>query len=661
VAAACASDPSPEALSVLAAVMTARNTSAALRKSDLLHLTRCWGFKSDLWCRRAARKRASPHADAPPPPLAPRRAEVKAAARASAAAKAAKAAAASSASASAAQQQAHARAHAHTHFGVHAAAGAAFPSAFLPAAFSAAFASTAAPPPSHNTQHRPPPLTLPSSAAPYSRSQQQLQQEALHAYHTAASGAPGGGAGFQPYGPVSPVSGDVWKNAAASAAVAAAAASVPFFGVGVGASYDGLYGSGGGGASGVKFAQHAQAAQAHADASTSAARAGGGTGGSAGSAMLHLFFAQPPTAPPPPPPPGAAAASAASWGSFPPLAPPAGALSRIGTSALLGGGAGIMASAGAGAPARATSAPAPGAALGLDARHIGTYIRSFLAPLAADAASAFGGADARDAALLFGAAHVTPACMAHVSAAAAAASATAACWRSRAAAAAAQAASVRPELASAVAWQCFLGTGFPLDRWLTEIPDGLHADEALCPTRAWRPGDAEFTPGEAAWVDELRRGRYASLELMNHLQSLVAQVKLASLGTCLQVVVAVAEVMVAYTSGVAAHLARRAAWMQTMLDDAAARGGAAGAGAGGAPARSRPLFVWSGSAGGGSVFSASAAEEERSCGVKAQSADDAAPAAFPTAAPATAMDAGSCEPRSHEGASGGEGACAMPV
>jgi hypothetical protein len=216
---------------------------------------------------------------------------------------------------------------------------------------------------------------------------------------------------------------------------------------------------------------------------------------------------------------------------------------------------------------------------------VGAYIATFLAPLAAASASAFGGGDARDAALLFGGAHITRTCLAQVAACAAAAAEDEASWRARAADAAEQLAALSPDAASGVAWQRFLITGLPLDRWLLDASERLQSEEARCPARARRACDAEFSPGEAAWIEELRRGRHASLELVNHLQSLVAQVKLASLGTCLQVACAVAELMSGHARGVAAHLAARAAWVRRLVAQSGEEEG-----------RSHPLFTCGGGA-----------------------------------------------------------------
>ena len=82
VAAACDASPDAPALAVFSAVMGGRETSAALRKSDLIHLARCWGFKSDLWIRRTGRKRVPLELEKYPEPVFARRADAKAAARA---------------------------------------------------------------------------------------------------------------------------------------------------------------------------------------------------------------------------------------------------------------------------------------------------------------------------------------------------------------------------------------------------------------------------------------------------------------------------------------------------------------------------------------------------------------------------------------------------
>jgi hypothetical protein len=510
VAAACASHTNAEGLATLGAVMSGRSTSAALRKSDLLHLTRCWGFRSDLWCRRNARKRSAPILDAPPPPLAPRRAEVKAAARAAAVAAAEHAAAKQAASAAKANSRQQ--------------AVAAYAAAFGGAPYAA----------SPYGQH---------AASLYAQQQQQaasLQAQALHMFGY------GGSAGGYSYGQQQYGGGGGGLTGAQTNALTqqifSAAAQVH---------------SGGSLTSVPPQPQQQRRAppQLQLPAGVAAAFAGGPV--SPLGDVWNYGWNAPQQQPPPAPAPA------------PVAAPPAPAALPAAAPAASAGGAPV----------------ALGSAAGLDAVSICAYIRSCLAPLATDAAAAFGGRDARDAALFFGAAHVTPACAAQVSAAACAAATTAAAWRARAADTAAQAAAVTPEGASAVAWQCFLGAAFPLDRWLAELPDALHAEEAACPSRGVRLGDAPLTPAEEAWAHELRRGRLAALEMINHLQSLVAQVKLSSLGTCLRVAAAAAEVVAAYTADVAAQLGARGAWMRDLIAS-----GAGGTDA--APQRGRPLFVW---------------------------------------------------------------------
>jgi len=86
VCAAAAQDDTSGAFATLAAVMRGDDTSASLRKSHLLMLARCWGYKSELWVHKAGRKRLPLQPEPMPPPLAPRRADARAAAAAARAA-----------------------------------------------------------------------------------------------------------------------------------------------------------------------------------------------------------------------------------------------------------------------------------------------------------------------------------------------------------------------------------------------------------------------------------------------------------------------------------------------------------------------------------------------------------------------------------------------
>lgn len=86
VCAAAAQDDTSGAFATLAAVMRGDDTSASLRKSHLLMLARCWGYKSELWVRKEGRKRLPLQPEPMPPPLAPRRADARAAAAAARAA-----------------------------------------------------------------------------------------------------------------------------------------------------------------------------------------------------------------------------------------------------------------------------------------------------------------------------------------------------------------------------------------------------------------------------------------------------------------------------------------------------------------------------------------------------------------------------------------------
>lgn len=61
--------------------MRGDDTSASLRKSHLLMLARCWGYRSELWARKEGRKRVPLQAEPMPAPLGPRRADARAAAQ----------------------------------------------------------------------------------------------------------------------------------------------------------------------------------------------------------------------------------------------------------------------------------------------------------------------------------------------------------------------------------------------------------------------------------------------------------------------------------------------------------------------------------------------------------------------------------------------------
>ncbi len=120
----------------------------------------------------------------------------------------------------------------------------------------------------------------------------------------------------------------------------------------------------------------------------------------------------------------------------------------------------------------------------------------------------------------------------------------------------------------------------------------IHRGEALCPTRApAAPGQPPWSVAETAWLQELRAARCASLELISHLQVLVAQAKFARLDACMAVAVLVLQFMVGYMDGVASGMAQRESWTAAL---AAAQPAAVAGGEGGEVARRRPIFVWAG-------------------------------------------------------------------
>jgi hypothetical protein len=93
----------------------------------------------------------------------------------------------------------------------------------------------------------------------------------------------------------------------------------------------------------------------------------------------------------------------------------------------------------------------------------------------------------------------------------------------------------------------------------------------MCPTRTPRlPHEAPWSAAEAAWLAELRAARCASLELVSHLQVLVAQAKFSRLDACMAVACLVMNFMSAYMSGCAAGMAAREQWMEEIVASAGA-------------------------------------------------------------------------------------------
>jgi hypothetical protein len=169
---------------------------------------------------------------------------------------------------------------------------------------------------------------------------------------------------------------------------------------------------------------------------------------------------------------------------------------------------------------------------------------------------------------------------------------------------------------------------------LAEVPEVIHRSEALCPTRAPRaPHAPPWTPSERAWLAELRSARCASLELVSHLQVVVAQAKFSRLDACMAVACLVMDFMARFMSGVAAGMAQREAWMGELL--AATRDDSADQEVPGSdgPEAQRPIFVWAGPPAGVAEL---AAAEEAARAAAAASVDAAQAASAAAAAPTAA-------------------------
>jgi hypothetical protein len=223
---------------------------------------------------------------------------------------------------------------------------------------------------------------------------------------------------------------------------------------------------------------------------------------------------------------------------------------------------------------------------------VASCISSKLSPLSSESARLFRGDEARDTAVVHGWAHISAASCDEVRKVWSYMHGRQARWHEMLDAVRA----LRSTLpGTEVAFRALAGheaTLLPLDALVQQMGAILHRNVAADAARRTAPG---LHPGEAAWLDELHRGRMLALELTARLQALLINAKFGVVSEYLEVCAHVLHLLIAFFGALGASFEARDAWMRRLLAiDAggdASSAAAAAASADGGEGGVRPLYT----------------------------------------------------------------------
>ena len=201
---------------------------------------------------------------------------------------------------------------------------------------------------------------------------------------------------------------------------------------------------------------------------------------------------------------------------------------------------------------------------------VSSFIRTVLAPLAAQSAQLFAGQGAGAAAAASSAQrrrHLTVSLHSEIMLGIEATQALATSFgtmRRGAIVASARATAATPRgCVPGPAWRALLGVELPCEATVRLLITRFGAAAAFSRARGAVPED--LTPAEAAWLDELYKGQMAGLQLLTQVSILQHEIKLAPMNEFMDCAGAVLEMLRAYAADCALSFTSRSQWVHRLM------------------------------------------------------------------------------------------------